>query len=319
VTHAAHLFRHARGVAGHRNERDVRLDAQALAQHAVIRFEQLLRLGFQAREVQKRRGLYRRYRSVYTVVPPSMLSLNGRYLAAVFACGPTAALSHRSAADLHGLRRTDRAPIDVIVPGRTARRHDGIDLHRSTTLTAADVTIVDAIPVTTVARTALDLAAVVRRRALERALDQAEILEVFDLNGLHDQLDRNPHHPGAAALKAVLQEHTAGTTVTWSDLEELCLEVTRAAGVEPPEVNAYVDPGDGEPPIRPDFVWRTQRVAIEADGFGTHKSRHAFEDDRRRDQRLISAGWRPVRVTDRQLKHERDRIVALLIDLLRQW
>jgi predicted transcriptional regulator of viral defense system len=95
--------------------------------------------------------------------------VKGRYLAAVLACGPAAALSHRSAADLHGLRETNRAPIDVTVPGRTARRHDGIDLHRSTTLTPADVTIVDALPVTTVARTVLDLAAVVHRRAVERA------------------------------------------------------------------------------------------------------------------------------------------------------
>jgi hypothetical protein len=292
------------------------LDAQAFAQHAVIRFDQLLALGFHAREVQKRRGLYRLYRGVYSVVPPSLLSVKGRYLAAVMVCGPTAALSHRSAADLHGLRGTDRAPIDIIVPGRTAHRHDGIDLHRSTTLTAADITIVGAIPVTTVARTALDLAAVVRRRGVERALDQAEALEVFDLRALREQLIRNPHHPGASTLTAVLEDHTAGTTVTWSHLEELCLQVTRAAGLPAPEVNAYVDPGDGEPPIRPDFVWRAQRVAVEADGFGTHKTRHAFETDRRRDQRLISAGWRPVRVTQRQLEREWSRIAALLIALL---
>jgi hypothetical protein len=169
-----------------------------------------------------------------------------------------------------------------------------------------------------VARTALDLAAVVRRRAVERALDQAEILEVFDLTALDDQLARNPHHPGAPILKAVLEEHTAGTTVTWSHLEELCLEVTRAAGVQPPEVNGYVDPGDGDLPIRPDFVWRAQRVVVEADGFGTHKTRRAFENDRRGDQRLISAGWRPVRVTQRQLERERTRIAGLLIELLRR-
>jgi hypothetical protein len=288
-------------------------------QEGVAALAQLVALGLGAAGVRKRARagrLHRIYRAVYALTPSSLLSLNGRYLAAVLACGPGAVLSHRSAADLLGLRKTDRAPIDVTVPGNGWRRHQGIDIHRSTTLSPADITIVDGIPVTTVARTALDLAAVVRRRAVERALDQAEMLEVFDLNALKDQLARNPHHPGASILKAVLEEHTAGTTVTWSDLEELCLEVTRAAGVEPPQLNAYVDPGDGEPPIRPDFVWRAQRVALEADGFGTHKTRHAFEDDRRRDQRLISAGWRAVRVTQRQLKDERARIVALLIDLL---
>ena len=237
-------------------------------------------------------------------------------MAAVLACGPGAALSHRSAADLHGLRRTERAGIDVIVPGTTARRHDGIDLHRSVTLTAADITIVDNIPVTTVARTVLDLAAVVPGRAVERALDQAEILQVFDLRALHEQLHRNPHHPGAPVLRAILASHTAGTTVTWSELEELCLEVTRAAGVQQPEVNAWVDPADGEPPVRADFVWRAQRVTVEADGFGSHKTRWAFENDRRRDQRLFRVGWLPVRVTDRQLREERERFTTLLIDLL---
>jgi predicted transcriptional regulator of viral defense system len=303
-------------VAGHENGKYGRLRAQALAQHAVIPIEQLVDLGMTAAAVQKSQWLYRRYRGVYTIVPPSMLSVKGRYLAAVLACGPAAALSHRSAADLHGLRRTDRARIDVIVPGRTARRHDGIDLHRSTTLTPADITIVDAIPVTTVARTVLDLAAVVRRRSVERALDQAQILEVFDLRALRDQLDRNPRHPGASRLNAILDSHTAGTTVTWSELEELCLEVTRAAGVERPEVNAWVDPGDGEPPVRADFVWRAQRVTVEADGFGSHKTRWAFENDRGRDQRLFRVGWLPVRVTDRQLREERERFTELLIDLL---
>jgi hypothetical protein len=288
-------------------------------QDGVAALAQLVALGLGDGAVRKRARagrLHRIYRAVYALTPPSLLSLNGRYLAAVLACGPGAVLSHRSAADLHGLRRTDRAPIDVIVAGRTARRHGGIDLHRSVSLAPGDVTTVDGIPVTTVARTALDLAAVVRRRAVERALDQAEMLEVFDLIALQDQLARNPHHPGAATLKAVLEQHTAGTTVTWSHLEELCLEVTRAAGVQPPEVNVWVDPGDGEPPIRSDFVWRSEHVSVEADGFGSHRTRWAFEDDRRRDQRLIRVGWRPVRVTERQLQFERARIAALLVDLL---
>lgn len=83
------------------------------------------------------------------------------------------------------------------------------------------------------------------------------------------------------------------------------------------ELNAFVDPGDGEPPIRADFVWRAQRVLVEADGFGSHKIRRAFEEDRRRDQRLHVAGWRPLRVTWRQLEREAARIEATLTALLR--
>lgn len=91
------------------------------------------------------------------------------------ACGLMAVLSHRTAAALHQLRGTYRSRIDVTVTGRGGRRHSSIEVHRATTLAAQDVTRVNAIPCTTVARTLFDLAEVVGRRALERAFDQAEI------------------------------------------------------------------------------------------------------------------------------------------------
>jgi hypothetical protein len=285
----------------------------------VVTLEQLVGVGVSESAVVKkaaRAQLHRIHVGVYAIVPPSMLSSNGRYLAAVMACGPGAALSHRSAAQLHGLRLTARGRIDVILPGRAKRARPGIDAHTSVHLTPQDITAVDRIPVTTVARTALDLAAVVARRQVERALDQAEILRTFDLTALTDQIQRNPHHPGAATLTAILGSHYAGSTATWSELEEICLEAARAGGVPAPEVNAFVDPGDGEPPIRVDFVWRAQRTAVEADGRGTHLTTWTFEHDRRRDQRLAAAGWRVVRVTYRQLQRERARIQRLLADLL---
>src|SRR5207302_10634036 len=134
--------------------------------------------------------LHRIHRRVYAVVPEPLLSRDGRWIAAVAACGPRAVLSHRTAAALHELRRTYRTKIGVTVPGRSTRRHSGVEVHRSTTLTAADVTVVNGIPCTAVARTLFDLAEVVSRRALERAFDQAEIEEVFDLNAIQDQIAR---------------------------------------------------------------------------------------------------------------------------------
>jgi hypothetical protein len=298
----------------------VRLTHQlALGQEGVFGLRQAIALGINPRSVQKgvaARHVYRIHHGVYGIAPPSLLSLKGRYLAAVLAFGDAAALSHRSAADLWGIRKTDRRAIDVIVPRRGVPSRQGIDVHCSLTLTPADITIIDAIPVTTVARTTLDLAAVVTPRQTERALDQAEAERLFDLRALTEQVTRNPKHPGAPILGAILATHTAGSTTTWSELEELCLSVTRAAGLPAPEVNVFVDPGDGEPPIRADFVWRTQRVIVEADGFQTHGTHGAFEDDRRRDQRLQLAGWIVVRVTWRQLRDEAERIAATLIGLL---
>ena len=237
-------------------------------------------------------------------------------MAAVLACGPGAVLSHRSAAALHELRATDRAAIDVTVPGRTCRKHSGIDLHRSRTLTPEDTTEVDRIPCTTVARTQLDLADVVNRRALERAYDQAEILERFDLRALHDQLARNGGRRALAMVRAILDEHYSGTTATWSELEERFLALIRSAGAPTPEVNAWVAPDDGEPAIRVDFIWRARGLIVETDGRRFHNTRRAFETDRRRDQRLTLAGWRVVRVTWGQLTREPEQAAELMIALL---
>ena len=314
----------SRGGAGHLTRAERTLDAQladlAARQHLVFGLAQLVALGLGASVVRRRAAsgrLHRVHRGVYSLVPPNVLSVEGRYLAAVLACGPAAALSHRSAADLHGLRACHRRTVEVIIPGRCTHRHPGIQVHRSVHIDlGADTTVQDAIPVTTVARTHLDLAAVVAPRGVERACDQAEALRVFDLRALRDQIERNPGHPGAAVLRSILATHAAGATVTDSPLEEAMYAVIAARGVPMPEHHGPIDPGDGGVIIRPDFVWRARRLVVEVDGAGTHLTRHAFEADRRRDQRLTAAGWRVIRVTWRQLHDEPARVAALLGGLL---
>lgn len=232
----------------------------------------------------------------------------------MLACGDEAALGHRSATHFHELLATSRTAIDVIVPGRTAHRHPGIDLHRSVNLNPAlDITTVRGIPVTTVARTLLDLAAVVPVRQTARALRQAELLGALDMRAIAAQLDRNPRAPGAPRLRAALG---MPANTTESPLEDRFLAAWRAAGGPEPECNAYVDPGDGGPPLRPDFVWRDVKVAVETDGRATHDTRHGFEDDRLRDQRLMAAGWVVIRVTDRQLREEPERVIRLVMTLI---
>jgi predicted transcriptional regulator of viral defense system len=244
--------------------------AVASTQHAVIGLGQLRELGLTETAVHKRAAsasLHRVHQGVYSLVPPKLLTRYGRYMAAVLACGPDAVLSHRSAADLLGLRRTDRPRVDVTVPGRSGPCHEGIDGHRSTTLTPADVTTVHGIPCTTVARTLLDLGDMISGRPLERAFDQAEILQVFDLRSMQDQIARNRHRrPAVARAKAIIDTHHIGETPTWSVLEDAFLAMTRGAGIPEPEVNAWILLPDDEPPILADFVWREQRVVVETDG-----------------------------------------------------
>lgn len=283
---------------------DAGIAALAARQHAVFSLHQLEALGLSARAVQHRVDagrLVRIHRGVYSLVAAELLTREGRWLAAVLAAGMGAVLSHRSAAALHGLLAHGGALIDVCLPGESRARHHGVRPHRSGCLHAQDVTVVNGIPATTVARTLVDLAATLRRRPVERACDQAEILELFDLAAIQDQFQRHPRRPGTKRLKAILDSHDVGRTPTWSELEERFLALVRRAGLPEPEVNAWIDPGDGEPAIRVDFVWRRERVALETDGHATHRTRHAFEHDRRRDQRLIAAHWRPLRATWRQI------------------
>jgi predicted transcriptional regulator of viral defense system len=293
----------------------------AVGQHAIVGLAQLTDLGLSGAAVRKRVTVGRLHcihQAVYSLVPRELLTREGHWMAAVLACGPGAALSHRSAAALLGLRSYGGAKIDVTVPGRSGRQRDGIKLHRSTTLTAVDTASVKNIPCTTVSRTLLDLAELLDRRALERAFDESEVLELFDLRALNDQLRRNRTRPGVERVRAILAEHYIGTTATQSDLEEAFLALCRRIGIPDPLVNEWVDLGDGERAIWADFVWRRQRVIVETDGRRFHSSHQARERDTRRDQRATLAGWKPIRTTWRQVMnrpHELEPTLAKLVSL----
>jgi Protein of unknown function (DUF559) len=175
---------------------------------------------------------------------------------------------------------------------------------------------VNHIPVTTIARTLLDLGDVVNQRQLERAFDQADALQALDGKAINDQLARNPTRPGAKKIRKVLTEHYIGSTPTANEFEEAFLALTRSLGLPDPRTQYYIDPGDGEPPIRADFAWPDQRIVVETDGHKTHATRQAFESDRRRDQRLTAAGWTVIRTTWRQLKHRPHELRETLLKLL---
>src|SRR5262249_14534509 len=161
-------------------------------------------------------------------------------MAAVLACGGGAVLSHRSAADLHELRATDRSKIDVTVPAEHKRIVRRVDVHRSRTLTADDITTVDGIPCTTVARTLLRLAAVVNRPSLERAIEQAEIQEVLDYTALNHQINRNRTTRGARRLRALLDDYYDRGAPPESKLEQRFEHLCQKAGLPLPERQVYI-------------------------------------------------------------------------------
>lgn len=298
---------------------DASIAALGLRQHAVFGLEHLRGLGLTPTAVHKRAAtgrLHRIYVGVYSLVPRELLTREGRWMAAVLACGPGAVLSHVTAAALHDLRRSDSAYVHVTIPGRTRRSHPGLRVHRSCTLTGADVTVIEGIACTTVARTLFDLAEVLDRRRLERVFDQAEILQVFDLRAIEDQVRRNATRRAARTVRAILNEHYIGATPTESELEEAFLALCRRAGLPRPEVQQWLVLEDGGPPIRADFLWREQRVVVETDGARVHGTRQTRPRDARRDQRLTVHHWRPIRTDWRQVMRRPAELEATLWSLV---
>jgi hypothetical protein len=169
-------------------------------------------------------------------------------------------------------------------------------------LTAAEITTCEGIPCTAVARTLLDLSELLAHREVERAIGQAEVTRLFDLRAVEDVLGRANGHRGAGALRSVLAD-LGEPALTASDTEERFLALCRAASLPQPEVNVWLTLDDGTP-IKVDFLWRREGLAIETDAFGTHGGRQAFESDRFRDQRLRLAGFEPLRFTRRQIFRE---------------
>jgi Transcriptional regulator, AbiEi antitoxin/AbiEi antitoxin C-terminal domain/Protein of unknown function (DUF559) len=290
---------------------DEAIAALAARQHGVVSRPQLLDLGVGPDAIKHRVALgrlHRIHRGVYAVGHRALRS-EAWWLAAVLAAGPGAALSHRSAAELWGMRNGSRARIEVSVPRHrrsTARLEvHVVDMHRD------EVTVEGAIRVTTPARTLLDLAAVVSDQQLEHAFHEAEVRRLTSPTSLDALVARYPGRRGTRAIRRVLARHRAiGAAIPTSILERRLLALLAAHGLARPDINRISD--DGEL----DATWHEQRLIVECDGFATHGTREAFERDRAKDRALQVGGWRVVRLTWRQLRDDGDVIARQLAALL---
>jgi predicted transcriptional regulator of viral defense system len=276
--------------------------AVAARQYGVITLRQLEQCGLGPSAIQVRvaaQRLQRLWRGIYAFGHRE-LRPEGRLLAAVLACGPGAVLSHRSAADRWGMLPTARAGIDVTVVTRGGRpRRRGIDLHCIRRLDERDVTVLDEIPVTTAARTLVDLCAVVPDRKLEKAFEQSHVLQLIAPGAIEEALERAIGRK-TAALRRLVAAESSGPTLTRSELEEAFLALCRRGGLPEPEVNVLLHG------YEVDFLWRRQRRVVELDGYAFHSGRRAFGRDRRKDIDLELAGFPVTRFTHHQVIYDAD-------------
>jgi very-short-patch-repair endonuclease len=233
------------------------------------------------------------------------VSQNGLWLAAVLAVGEKSALSHRSAASLWRLTDVHEGPIEVIIGNGTRRRSSGLRIHRSTCLTVRQ-----GIPVTTVARTLVDLATRVSKRDVREALYRAESLRLLDRAALGRCLESAGTRRGSGVLRDLLEQGALPLTETRSALEQRFLRFCKARGLPIPALNALI----GEYTV--DCLWRGANLVVELDSWEFHRDRESFEADRRRDAQLQTSGFRIARVTDRRIKRAGDELEAELRALL---
>jgi very-short-patch-repair endonuclease len=284
----------------------------AARQHGVVSVRQLHRLGHSDRAIAKAVGaghLHRLHRGVYAV-GYLHLSLHGRCLAAVLACGPNALLSHRSAAWLWGLIKAPSISIHVTGPVSRAPRPPVV-LHHSRILVAKDRALEEGIPVTALPRTLLDLAAVLPPEQLRRMLKRAEELNLFDLTPVEALLRRCGGHHGGTRLQRALELYRP-PRFTRSDVERKFLELVEGADLPRPMTNF------NEAGYELDVYWPDLRFAVELDVFETHGTRESFEADRLRQEDLKLAGIELTRVTGRRLEHEPEQVIDRVGRLLKQ-
>jgi predicted transcriptional regulator of viral defense system len=293
------------------SSREEAVAALAERQHGVVARTQLLALGVGPGAIKHRVAVGRLQmlrRGVYAV---GHRALRGEawWMAAVLACGPDTVLAGRSAAALWRIRSSTRPVIEVVSPRRLELRD--IEAHR-TVLAYDEVTIERGIPVTTPARTLLDLAAVLTEQHLKAAFEEAEVRRLTSPTSLDALVARYAGRRGTKAIQHVLNEHhDRGHSIPTSILERRFLALLDAHGLPRPEINHLSDNGEL------DATWDEQRLVVECDSFATHGTRAAFERDRAKDRALQVAGWRVIRVTWRQLIDDADVVGRQVAALLR--
>jgi very-short-patch-repair endonuclease len=294
-THAIGAERRNRPAAPHECDEmhtgDRAIAELAARQRGVVTTAQLEAAGIGRRGVAHRVAhgrLTRVLRGVYRVGPVE--APFAREMAATLATG--GALSHHSAAMVWGLRPPHDGPVHVTVE-IPARSRDGLKVHRSASLNAA---VRNGLPVTTAARTLHDIATLVPRRELDRAVEEAQIRGLVTARELRGR--------AAAAI--------AEPRLTRSEAERRLLKLIERARLPRPATNVRVAGWEV------DAFWPPERLVVEVDGYAYHGNRAAFERDRRKDAALVAAGYAVIRITWRQLADEPLAVVALLARLIRR-
>jgi very-short-patch-repair endonuclease len=287
--------------------------AVAGRQHGTIAHGQLLAAGLSRTTVERwvaEGRLIRLYPGVFAVGHAS-LTRDGHRMAQVLAAGPDSCLTDRSGASVHGLLVDRRAVVDIATPRGGARNRASFVAHRRT-LRPDEMTTVRGIPVTTVERTLLDIAATGRPDDLTKALERAEELRLLDLRKLRRQIARSKGQRGVAKLRAAVDAlEPEDPRKIRSKLERGVLRLIRQHGLPEPQVNLWLFEWEV------DLHWPELRIVIELDGWQAHRTKAARDRDYDRHLGLARYGYTTHRISWDQYNDDRANVVAALQTILR--
>jgi very-short-patch-repair endonuclease len=236
--------------------------------------------------------LHRVMRGVYVVGWPQV-TRKQRWMAAVLACGDGAALSHLSAAALWRIGK-EGGLIDVSVK-REKRRPD-VHSRIRPGLPPPETQIRDRIRVTTPLQTLIDIALELPTNRLERAVNDADKLELIDPESLRIGLDEHAGEPGVKPLRTLLDKDTFVLSDT--ELEVLFRPIAAAAGLSIEFTKHVVNE------FEVDFYWLSLGLVVETDGLRYHRTAAAQRRDAIRDNEHVASGLTRLRFTHWQVKHE---------------
>ena len=279
----------------------------ARRQHGVVTRKQLLDLGYTRHAIEHRVAqgrLHPIHRGVFIIGRPE-LSIHGRCMAAVLACGPCALVSHQTAAELWGIRQPGGGPVELSVPVTVQRKLADVRLHRRRSVRKTERAVQDGIPLTNPVRTLVDLAARLPEPALEAAVNEADKHDRVDPERLRRELERMSSQPGIPALRRLLDRRFF--RLTDSELERRFLRLVESIGLPAPRTRVRVNG------FLVDFFWPELGLVVETDGLRYHRTPAQQARDRRRDQAHTATGLTPLRFTHAQVRFEPNEVGELLL------
>jgi very-short-patch-repair endonuclease len=291
------------GVPHQRPDRPSKREAPLLAarQHGAIKASQLGLPSSTIADWVREGRLWRKYRGVYAYGQPH-LSREGEWMAALLAAGDRAALAGMCSAARLKITKLEPEEIEVIVPGNR-RQQAGFRLHTCRNLSPLDIVVVDRIPVTTVARTLVDLTDSKETEDLAFMIHEAAYLGKFSFPATRAAMQRANGRRNLDRLEAALQLHLSGSAGTRSRLEQRFRRLVRGAGLPAPRSNVEVND------FEVDFYW--PGLCVEVDG-PPHARPRTKVDDRIRDASLRAAGYVVLRFSEDDLNQRPAMVLAEL-------